>query len=634
MKKPSDQNKKDDDKKRAVIAEVFEIDKQVIDIIFDAIKKVYGKEINLENIKMENPPRPELGDIAVACHLFAKQLKQNPNDIAEKLAGAIKLSGVIKTAKNKGPYINFSLAKDKIIEKVCSRIIKEDKNYGKSDIGKGKQIMIEYSGPNSNKALHLGHLRNNQIGISLVNVFRMAGYEVVPVNIINDRGIHICKSMVAYLKWGKEETPESAKIKGDHFVGNLYARFIEARDNEFAEWLLKEKDITLKSFNSIENEQEKNKITKEFESESYLVQESHEVLRKWEDNDPEIRQLWQKMNDWVYKGFEQTYKRQGVKFDKVYLESETYKLGKKIVLEYLEKGILKRNNNGDIVIDLTSKGLDEKVLIRADGTSVYITQDIGTVVMRFEDYKKLDKLIYVVASEQDYHFNVLFKTLKTLGYSWADKCFHMSHGMVNLPSGKISSRKLKQGGVFLADDLMDNLHNLAEKAVLKRGPDLSKKEVNNRAEIISQAALKYFLLKVNPNKNMIFEPEKSLDFEGNTGPYLQYAYARICSILRKAKNVDKKSDLSLLNNSEEFELVKILAEFPKIIEKAVKGYDSAIIASYLYEIAKSFSFFYNKHRILGSSSELEKARLVLVQATAIVLKNGLSLLGIEILDKM
>lgn len=628
-----EKNKKEDMTMRLTIAEALGIAEQLIGVVAEAVKKVFKQEVDLKDLQLEVPPKPELGDVAMPCFLMAKQLKQSPATIAEKLATSIKPFGLVSSISSVGPYINFSFTKGKVIAEVCGKIVEQGENYGQSKLGAGKRVMIEYSGPNSNKALHLGHLRNNQIGLSLVNIFRAAGYEVIPVNIINDRGIAICRSMVAYKKWADGATPESKGIKGDHFVGQLYAQFMEVRDKEFAQWLQTKKKLTMDSFKSL-SEERQDEIVKEFEAQSPLVQESYDMLRKWEAKDPEVRKLWQTMNDWVYKGFNQTYARQGVSFDKVYLESNTYELGRQIVHQYLKQGMVERDADNNIVIDLSAHGLDKKVLIRADGTTVYITQDIGTAVLRFQEYDPLDQLIYVVASEQNYHFQVLFLMLKAFGYPWADRCFHRSYGMVNLPTGKLSSRRLKEGGIFLADDLMDHLHQLAREGILQREPNLSGEPLEQRAEMIGQAALKYFLLRVNPDRNMIFEPEKSLEFEGNTGPYLQYAHARICGILRKSTASTEKANLSILDSPEELELAKALASFPQTIESATKDYNPTVVAAHLYEIAKVFSQFYNQHRILGSKPEIEKARLLLAKATAIVLKNGLRLLGIKAPERM
>jgi len=626
-------NKKEDMTMSSTITETLGITEQLIATVIEATKEVFKQKISPRDLQLTIPPKLELGDVAVPCFSLAKQLKQDPIVIAKKLAASTKPFGVISSISSAGPYINFFFDPGKVIAEVCEKIINQGKNYGQSEVGAGKRVMIEYSGPNSNKALHLGHLRNNQLGLSLVNILRAAGYKVIPVNIINDRGIAICRSIVAYQKWGNGATPESTGIKGDHFVGQMYAKFTEAHDIELAEWIRAKKELTMNLFDSMSKEQQ-DELVKEFEAQSSLTQTAHDILRKWEAKDPEVRKLWQTMNDWVYEGFNQTYARQGVDFDKVYLESDTYESGREIVHQHLKQGTVERDADGNIVIDLSNYDLDKKVLIRADGTTVYITQDIGMAVLRFQEYGPLDQLVYVVASEQNYHFRVLFLVLEAFGYPWANRCFHRSYGMVNLPTGKISSRKLKEGGTFLADDLMDHLHQLARKAILQREPEFSGEPLEQRAEIIGQAALKYFLLKVNPDHDTIFEPEKSLEFEGNTGPYLQYAHARICGILRKITVSTEDADLSVLSSSEELELAKILADFPQAVKNAAKNYNPTIIATHLYNVAKAFSQFYNQHRILDSEPEIKKARLVLAKTTAIVLKNGLYLLGIKAPERM
>lgn len=618
---------------RRTVADSIGVSRQLKSSIVAAIRKRFDVEIDIGDLQLSTPPDPSMGDVAMPCFPLAKQLKQNPAVIAERLAASMKPFGVVSSISSVGPYINFSFAKGKVIAEVCGRIVDQDENYGQSKVGAGKRVMIEYSGPNSNKALHIGHLRNNQIGLTLVNIFRAVGYQVIPVNIVNDRGIAICQSMVAYQKWGESKTPEQLGIKGDHFVGQLYASFQEEKDNAFSAWLLKEHEATMNFFNALDKEQQDVYI-KDFESQSELVQEAYDMLKAWENNDPEVRELWSRMNGWVYDGFDQTYARQGVVFDKVYYESDTYELGRDIILKHLEKGDVVKDAKGNIVIDLSDEGLDQKVLVRSDGTTVYMTQDVGTAVLRFGDYDPLDYLVYVVANEQNYHFQVLFKILKRFGYPWADRCFHLSYGMVNMPSGKVSSRKIKEGGIFLADDLMDHLHQLAVEAIKERNPELAGQELEDRAEIIAQSTLKYFLLSVNPGKNMIFNPEESLVFEGNTGPYLQSAHAKICSILIQ-EGIDEITEIpAVLESTEEMELAKLLTEFASRVEESANEYNPAIVAAYAYDVAKALNKFYNRHKVRGGQGEVTKARLALIKSTAIVLRNSLGLLGIEALERM
>lgn len=614
---------------------VLGVSEWLIAVIIDAIKTAYDQMIESgeELLPLVNPPKADMGDVAAPCFLLAKLLKRNPAEVAARLAAIIKPSGDIQEVCSAGPYLNFFLSPGRMAKAVVERIFLEGANYGCNRAGDGQRIMIEYSGPNSNKAMHLGHLRNNQLGIALCNIMTANGYHVIPVNIINDRGIAICRSMVAYRRWADGQTPASAGKKGDHLVGELYARFMEEAEKELVYWL-ESRGMSLEAYGGLDEAGQKT-LTKEFEAQSPLIREAFEMLRQWEANDPQTRQLWQTMNGWVYEGFNQTYARQGVAFEQVYLESDTYELGRRIVFDHLAHGLVQRDENSNIVIDLTAEGLDCKVLVRADGTTVYITQDIGTAVLRFQEYEPLDRLIYVVANEQKHHFQVLFKMLAKFGYPWAGRCFHRSYGMVNLPTGKMSSRKLKQGGVFLADELMDQLQALARTAILERNPEMSGSALEDRAEMIGLAALKYWLLKTNPDNDVTFVPEESLKFEGNTGPYLQYAYARINSILQKAESQTIGADLSMLVSSEELTLVKSLASFPGTVEAAAADYNPALVANQIYEIAKAFSQWYNSCSILSSdTSALKNARIFLARATAVVLENSLRLLGIESPQRM
>jgi arginyl-tRNA synthetase len=581
-----------------------------------------------------------MGDVAMPYFQLAKKLGSNPAAVAKTLANRIEPTGQLTKVESVGPYLNFFLDAGAMVASAVQHVLQAGKEFGSSDVGAGQRVMIEYSGPNSNKALHLGHLRNNQLGIALINVLRTSGYEVIPVNIINDRGIAICQSMLAYQLWGEDATPQNAGIKGDHFVGELYARYREAYDKALEEWLPSQ-NLTPDAFAALE-ENDQRKITGQFEEQHPLTQQAKALLEKWEAGDQKTRELWQTMNSWVYEGFNQTYDRQGVCFDQVYLESETYDLGREIVFAHEKEGkikVLRRDDDGNLIIDLSAWDLTKpdkpKVLVRANGTTIYITQDVGTAVLRFKEYEPLDQLIYVVACEQNLHFQILFKMLELFGYQWASRCFHRSYGMVNLPTGKMSSRKLKQGGVFLADDLMDRLHQLALEAITSRDPLVTGPELGERAELIGLAALKYYLLRANPQSDIIFNAEESLQFEGNTGPYLLYALARIRGIMRKANEPLVDGDLLLLKCPEEVALAKALAAFPDAVESAATAYNPSVVASQVYEVAKAFSQFYTVCPILNcESSEMRNARLQLAQATAVVLENGLCLLGIATPERM
>jgi len=624
---------------KATVVQALGIASQLVAMISSAAQDAFSgcDDIQIDQEQFAAPPKPEMGDVSFPCFPLASAFGQNPKEVAARLTGAIKVSLPVVSVRAIGPYVNFFLDRTYLIAQACHQVIAAGEGYGSTGIGAGQKVMIEYSGPNSNKALHLGHLRNNQIGIALVRVFQAAGFVVVPVNIINDRGIAICKAMVAYKRWGEGKTPETEGVKGDHFVGSFYASYQEAYDSDFEEWLTRVKKMVLPLLEGLEDEDKKALVT-EFEAQSDLVAETVEMLRLWEEEDPKVRALWQTMNSWVYQGFDQTYARQGASFDKVYLESDTYAFGRSIVMQHLEQGTVGRDDAGNIVIDLSDEGLDTKVLVRSDGTTVYITQDIGTAVLRFSEYHPLDRLVYVVASEQCYHFQVLFKMLARFGYPWADRCFHRSYGMVRLASGKMSSRRLKEGGVFLADDLMDHLHELASQEVARRSPDLPETEREHRAEVIGLAALKYFLLRVNADKDMTFLPEESLAFEGKTGPYLLYTYARIQSILRQAQEQGiefgkNKVDSSVLGD-DEFELAKSLVGLPQAVEQAVSQYNPTVIADWVYELARAFNQFYSNCKVLEGDNEVTKARLRLCLAVATGLKCGLGLLGIETLERM
>ena len=489
-------------------------------------------------------------------------------------------------------------------------------------------VMIEYSSPNTNKPLHLGHVRNNLLGWSLAQIMEANGYRVVKTNIVNDRGIHICKSMLAWLKYGNGETPESSGKKGDHLIGDYYVAF----DKHYRE------EVKALAAQFVAGGLPADKAEEKAKQEAPLIKEAHEMLVKWEQNDPEVRALWEKMNSWVYAGFDETYKKMGVSFDKIYYESQTYLKGKAKVEEGLAKGLFERHDDGSVWADLTNEGLDQRLLLRSDGTSVYMTQDIGTAEMRFQDYP-IDKMIYVVGNEQNYHFQVLSILLDRLGFKWGKELVHFSYGMVELPNGKMKSR---EGTVVDADDLMALMVEDAYKTSMELGKfdDMTEEERREIARIVGMGALKYFILKVDARKNMLFNPEESIDFNGNTGPFIQYTYARIRSILRKAASMTNMASLASLASSinlsdKEVELIQKMNEFGAAVEQAGKDYSPSGIANYCYELTKVFNQFYHDYSILNEPDEQKKAvRLVIARNVAKIIKNGMALLGIEVPERM
>lgn len=576
----------------------------------------------LDKMVVQNAPNPEMGDLGIPMFVFAKSARMAPPQIASGVLEFIKECSFGKVLAV-GPYINIKLDKAGAAAPILAAIAKQGDSYGSfNQEGKkpleGRRVMVEYSSPNTNKPLHLGHLRNDALGESVSRILKMAGAEVYKVDLINNRGVHICKSMLAY-KWfheAKGDTPESLGMKGDHFVGQCYV--------EFDRWLKGEKD-------------------KPETAHPEAAQQAEDMLIEWEKGNPEVRELWQKMNDWTLEGVKETYARTGVSFDKLYMESETYLKGKDQILKGLEKGVFFKAEDGSVRIDVTDvvgKGKDEdnheKVLLRKDGTSVYITQDIGTAISRHDDWA-FNQLVYVVASEQNYHFKILFHILKKLGFDWAKNLYHLSYGLVNLPSGRMKSR---EGTIVDADDLIDSLHADALKAIKERGRDEEVGNADDVAEKVALGALHYYLLQATPIKDMLFNPEESLSFNGNTGPYLQYMGARINSILAKAKEAgicENTSDeaLALLSNEDEWALIKQLGNFPAVVQKGAENLDPSGIAGYLYETAKLFSKFYQTSSILNAESkELAGARLYLAQCTLQVIKNSLNLILVPYLEKM
>ena len=572
-----------------------------------ATQKAYGHLP--EQLEIGFPPNTELGHFAVGCFALAKQFRMAPAEIAGHIADNIDPDEVIEQANAAGPYINLKIKRDLLFGDLCGHIINLDAGYGSSDMGRGKRAMVEYLAPNTNKPLHLGHLRNGSLGMAVSNMFAATGHWVIRANLVNDRGVHICKSMLAWQRWGNGTTPASEKEKGDHFVGKYYVRY-----------------------------------AREAENDETLEDEIQQLLQKWEAGDPETIALWKMMNGWVYDGFDQTYRRFGLKFDAFYYESDTYKLGKDIIQQGLEKNVFAIDPNRNTVFFLPEEEfsrdkngeLKRVTVLRADDTSLYISQDIGTAILKITDHN-LDYSVYVVGSEQEYHFKCLFAILHALGYAWAKNCYHLSYGMVYLPEGKMKSR---EGIIVDADDLISAMIKLAEDEIRQRDPagKLSEEEVKNRAEKIGVGAVKFYLLRVRPNQSINFDPAESISFDGFTGPYCQYAYARISGILEKAKSTTtalQGPDFALLGNSEEVQLLQRLMEFPAEIQSAVQDLNPSKVAGHIFNTAKAFNQFYNKHSVLQADSEpLISARLKLIKATAVVLKKGLGLLGVEVLRNM
>lgn len=579
----------------------------------------YG--VTVDSFEFQSTRKDFEGDITLVVFPLLRHIKSNPVKIGEGLGEGLKKEvQFIKDYNVVKGFLNLVFEDDYYLD--FFNKIRSHEAYGRAGATDSSQtIMVEYSSPNTNKPLHLGHVRNNLLGFSVAEILKATGHRVFKTQIINDRGIHICKSMIAWQKFaekdknGQPETPESTGMKGDKFVGKYYVKF----DQEY-----KKEIQTLRT---------QGRSEKEAKKEAPLMLEAQDMLRKWEEGDQEVVELWKKMNNWVYKGFEETYKNLGVDFDKNYYESETYLLGKKKIEEGLEKGVFFKKEDGSVWCDLTEDGLDEKLVLRADGTAVYMTQDLGTAIQRMEDYN-MDGIVYTVGNEQDYHFKVLFLILQKLGYKWAENLFHLSYGMVELPHGKMKSR---EGTVVDADDLMTEMTQTAGRisAELGKLEGYSEKEKQELYRMIGMAALKYFILKVDPRKGMMFNPEESVDFQGNTGPFIQYTYARIQSILRKADFDWRMEVKEYCLHEKEKELIKQLEVFPETLTLAAKQHSPALVANYTYDLVKSFNSFYQNLSILGAGSEQEKIfRVQLSKKVAQVIKTAFSLLGIEVPERM
>ena len=603
------------------------IEQQIINAALAAVKELYGQEVAEKMVQLQKTKKEFEGNLTLVVFPFLKISRKKPDETAREIGEYIKQNcEAIADFNAVGGFLNLVI--DKKAWLALLNEMNQNEKFGEKPVTEASPlVMIEYSSPNTNKPLHLGHVRNNLLGWSLAQIMEANGNHVVKTNIVNDRGIHICKSMLAWLKFGNGETPETSGKKGDHLIGDYYVAFDKHYRAEVAE--LKAKYVA----DGMDEEQAEKKAKEE----SPLIKEAHEMLVKWEQNDPEVRALWKKMNDWVYAGFDETYKALGVGFDKIYYESNTYLVGKKKVEEGLAKGLFFRKDDNSVWADLTDEGLDQKLLLRSDGTSVYMTQDIGTAEMRFNDFP-IDKMIYVVGNEQNYHFQVLSILLDRLGFKWGKELVHFSYGMVELPNGKMKSR---EGTVVDADDLIAAMVADAKQTSEELGKfkDMSEEERNEIARIVGLGALKYFILKVDARKNMLFNPEESIDFNGNTGPFIQYTYARIRSILRKAQaegiNIPATLADTMPLNEKEIELIQKLNEFGAAVEQAGKDYSPSGIANYCYELTKAFNQFYHDYSILGADTEEEKVvRLVLAQNVGKTLKNGMALLGIEVPERM
>ncbi len=592
-----------------------------------AIKELYGADVPQEALQLQKTKHEFEGNLTLVVFPLLKISRKNPEQTAQDIGKWLKENDSNISSFNvvKG-FLNLVISPSSWISLLNSIFL--DPSFGRKPQDENSPlVMVEYSSPNTNKPLHLGHVRNNLLGWSLSKIMEANGYKVIKTNIVNDRGIHICKSMLAWQKWFMGQTPESIGKKGDHLVGDCYVAF----DKHYKEQV---EELTRQYIAEGANEEAAQEKAKQ---EAPLIKEAHQMLVKWEENDSKVRELWNMMNSWVYAGFDETYHSLGVSFDKIYYESQTYLKGKAKVEEGLSSGLFYKKEDGSVWADLTGDGLDHKLLLRSDGTSVYMTQDIGTAQMRFQDYP-IDKMIYVVGNEQNYHFQVLSILLDRLGFKWGKDLVHFSYGMVELPSGKMKSR---EGTVVDADDLIDMMIadalNLSEE--LGKFSDMSDDERKEIARIVGLGALKYFILKVDARKNMLFNPEESIDFNGNTGPFIQYTYARIRSIMRKASEQglieSKKVPQSAPINEKEIELIQKMNDYVAVVQQAGKDYSPSGIANYCYELTKEFNQFYHDYSVLGADSDDEKRlRLVLASSVAKILKSGMDLLGIEMPERM
>ncbi len=593
------------------------IEKMLTQQVLEAVKACYGVELTEKDVQLQETRKEFAGDLTVVVFPFTRYSRKSPEETAKELGEYLKQNiEEVETYNVIKGFLNVVISSAYWIE-VLNDVAKEEK-YGYAKEPSGKTYMIEYSSPNTNKPLHLGHIRNNFLGWSVSEIQKANGHNVIMVNLVNDRGIHICKSMIAWEKFANGATPESTGTKGDHFVGDYYVRF----DKEYKA--------------QIKELMEQGKTEEEAKKEAPILLEAQEMLRKWEAGDEKVVSLWRTMNDWVLKGFDETYKMMGISFDKVYFESQTYKKGRDLVLKGLADGVLYRKDTGSVWADLTGDGLDHKLLLRDDGTSVYMTQDIGTAYDRFNEFN-MDQEIYVVGNEQNYHFQVLSLVCKKLGFDWADKIKHLSYGMVELPEGKMKSR---EGTVVDADDLIDEMIHTARTTSEELGKldGYTKEEAEEVYRKVALGALKYFILKVDPKKTMMFNPKESIDFNGNTGPFIQYTYTRIKSVLRKAEEAGIKivpGDIHTALTEKEQNLVKLIAKLPAVVKEAGDNYSPALIGNYAYELAKEFNQFYHDYSILKEENEqVRNLRLLLAQQCSVAIENAMGMLGIEMPERM
>lgn len=595
------------------------IDQIIKEKVAEAIQALYAQQVETDSVQVQNTRKDVEGDMTIVVFPFLRFSKQSPEQTATQLGEYLKenVDLVEDFSVIKG-FLNLTISKQYWLSVLGAAFLDPEFGFQKAS-EESPLVMVEYSSPNTNKPLHLGHIRNNLLGFSIGEIIKANGNRLVKTNIVNDRGIHICKSMYAWKQWGEGKTPESTGIKGDHLVGDFYVLFDKHYKAEIEE-------LVVQGLSKEEAEQQAPSIVA-----------AREMLRKWEAKDPEVIKLWEMMNQWVYDGFDVTYKELGVDFDKIYYESDTYLVGKDEVLRGLDEGIFYRRDDESVWADLTPEGLDEKILLRSDGTSVYMTQDIGTAKLRFNDYK-IDKMVYVVGNEQNYHFQVLSVLLDKLGFDWGKGLYHFSYGMVELPHGKMKSR---EGTVVDADDLMAEMIEVARKTSEELGKleGYTEEELAETYKTIALGALKYFMLKVDPKKNMLFNPEESIDFNGNTGPFIQYTYARIRSVIRKANDngIELNEELSeqIALSDKEKELIKSLSLFPSVVKEAGDAYSPAVIANYIYALVKEFNQFYHDHSILGEQDDaVRNFRLVLSKTIANTVQTGMSLLGIKVPERM
>ncbi|MCH5236408.1 MAG: arginine--tRNA ligase [Muribaculaceae bacterium] len=589
------------------------IEKVISAGVSNALKSLYGADVKESEIVPQATRKEFEGNLTIVVFPFLKVSRKSPESTASEIGERlVKNEPAVKSFNVVKGFLNITINPEYWVN--ILKTIAGNENFGITAADKDSElVMVEYSSPNTNKPLHLGHVRNNLLGYSLSKILEANGKKVVKTNIVNDRGIHICKSMLAWKKWGNGATPKSSGKKGDHLIGDFYVEFDKHFKKEIEELI------------------SKGMTKEEAESSSPLMLEAREMLRKWEAGDPEVRKLWETMNNWVYEGFNETYGRLGVNFDKIYYESDTYLEGKDLVLDGIEKGIMYRKEDGSVWADLTQDGLDHKLLLRSDGTSVYMTQDIGTAKLRYQDFP-IDKMIYVVGNEQNYHFQVLALILDKLGFKWGKDLTHFSYGMVELPEGKMKSR---EGTVVDADDLIDKMISDAKEASAERFVDMTEEEASEIARMVGLGALKYFLLKVDPKKNMLFNPKESIDFNGNTGPFLQYTYARIRSVVRKSGINNPEVEAGVLPNEKESALIQKIADFPNIVKEAGKNYSPALIANYCYDLAKEYNQFYHDYPILKEeNTQVKYLRLLISEVVGRTLKTAASLLGMEMPERM